>query len=113
MIAAFLAMIYGVPVVQLAGELVRRESPQVLHLFSRAPAKEHLRAWEEDLVRISLVKNVVQPVLQEALSGAGGFGNSQVVVGREGWLFYRPGIDYVAGPGFLAPSQFEARRRKR
>ncbi len=112
MIGAFVLMIYGVPVVQLSAELLRRESPQVFELFSRAPVKEHLRDWEENLARISLIKNHVQPMLQEALSGPGGFGNTQVVIGREGWLFYRPGIDYVAGQGFLDDANFASRRRK-
>ncbi len=112
MIAAFLLMIYGVPVVQLSAELLCRQSPQVFELFSRAPVKEHLREWEDNLAHISLVKNRVQPLLQEALSGAGGFGNAQVVIGRDGWLFYRPGIDYVAGQGFLQDAHFASRRRK-
>jgi alginate O-acetyltransferase complex protein AlgJ len=28
-----------------------------------------------------------------------------VYPGREGWLFYRPDVDYVAGPGFLDPAE--------
>jgi alginate O-acetyltransferase complex protein AlgJ len=112
MIAVFAVMIYGVPLVQLSTELLRRKSPQVFELFSQSPAKEHLREWEDELSRISLVKNHIQPLLQEALSGTGGFGNTQVVIGREGWLFYRPGIDYVAGQGFLQDQHFAARRRK-
>ena len=112
MIAAFLMIVYGVPAVQLGSELLERQSPQVLALFSAAPVKQHLREWEETLCRVSIVKNLVQPVLQGALSDAGGFGNSQSVIGRDGWLYYRPGIDYVGGPGFLDELHFAARRRK-
>jgi alginate O-acetyltransferase complex protein AlgJ len=28
-------------------------------------------------------------------------GNEQVYLGREGWLHFRPGVDYLTGPGFL------------
>lgn len=30
-------------------------------------------------------------------------GNEQVVLGRRGWLYFRPAVDYVTGPGFLDP----------
>ena len=32
-----------------------------------------------------------------------GAGNEQVYLGRAGWLFYRPDVDYVTGPPFLDP----------
>jgi alginate O-acetyltransferase complex protein AlgJ len=38
-----------------------------------------------------------------------GCGNEQGYIGRERWLFYRPGIDYCAGPGFLASRQMKRR----
>ena len=40
-----------------------------------------------------------------------GLGNEKVYLGSEGWLFYRPDVDYVAGPGFLDPSVLRARGR--
>jgi hypothetical protein len=112
MIAVFLLIVYGVPAVQIVGELSARKSPQLFALFHAAPAKAHLREWEETLSRVSIVKNLVQPLLQAALSDAGGFGNTQTVIGRDGWLYYRPGIDYVGGPGFLEARHFAAQRRK-
>lgn len=30
-------------------------------------------------------------------------GNEQVVLGRGGWLYFRPAVDYLTGPGFLDP----------
>jgi hypothetical protein len=36
-------------------------------------------------------------------------GNEQVVVGRRGWLYYRPGLDHVTGPGFLEPRSLARR----
>ncbi len=51
------------------------------------------------------------PAAQRLLSGWGGVGNEKVYLGRDGWLFYRPGVDYLTGPGFLAPAVLERRRR--
>ncbi len=33
-----------------------------------------------------------------------GLGNEKAYVGRNGWLFYRPDVDYLTGPGFLSPA---------
>ena len=40
---------------------------------------------------------------------AGGAGNERVYPGRDGWLFYRPDVDYLTARGFLDPA--DARRR--
>lgn len=40
-----------------------------------------------------------------------GVGNEQVYPGRDGWLFYRPDVDYVTGRGFLNPRVLTARAR--
>jgi alginate O-acetyltransferase complex protein AlgJ len=47
----------------------------------------------------------VQAVLTRVL----GAGNEQVYLGRSGWLFYRPAVDHLTGPGFL--DQRELSRR--
>ena len=52
-----------------------------------------------------------QPRLQDLVSGWGGFGNTGVVIGQDGWLFYRPGVDSVIGPGFLDPERLRRRSR--
>jgi alginate O-acetyltransferase complex protein AlgJ len=38
-----------------------------------------------------------------------GSGNEKGYVGRQRWLFYRPGIDYCTGPGFLNPRHMARR----
>ena len=62
---------------------------------------------EHALEDASQPRRYAQARLQEALSSALHGGNSKVVRGVDDWLFYRPGIDYVAGPAFLS----EANRR--
>jgi len=50
----------------------------------------------------------VLPPTQELLVYAGS-GNEKGYVGCQRWLFYRPGIDYCSGPGFLNPQQVARR----
>ncbi len=56
--------------------------------------------FEDQLEDDSLLGRAVRPMVQTLLDRLG-VGNEQAYVGREGWLFFRPGIDYLTGPGFL------------
>lgn len=49
-----------------------------------------------------LVERLLGPT-QHALTKWGRLGNEKAYLGRDGWLFYRPSVDYVTGPGFLDP----------
>ena len=40
-----------------------------------------------------------------------GTGNEKVCIGREGWLFYEPGVSSLTGPAFLDPYQLTRRSR--
>jgi alginate O-acetyltransferase complex protein AlgJ len=130
--------LFVVPAVQICRELRqhaegRRESrwPQCCEIFEAWPraaaaCREHDGGWiskmlrgnsillqavdkyEKDLKAESFLTQSVLPPLQELLVQAGS-GNEKAYVGRRGWLFYRPGIDYCTGPGFLN-LQYMARR---
>lgn len=65
--------------------------------------------YEQDLQTDSFLTRHILPPTQELLIHAGS-GNEQAYVGRRGWLFYRPGVDYCTGPGFLDPHQLARRR---
>lgn len=124
--------LFAVPAVQSYREMRqyaegRRESPwpQCCDIFDALPRaaavyKEHNGDWmskvvrgnavllqsidkyEKDLKAESFLTQFALPPAQELLAYAGS-GNEKGYVGRERWLFYRPGIDYCAGPGFLDP----------
>ncbi len=49
--------------------------------------------------------------MQSVLTGTLHAGNEQVYPGRDGWLFYRPDVDYVIGPPFLDPARLKQRAR--
>lgn len=107
---SFLLLIYGIPAAQAALELREDETPVVLDLFARAPTAENLRHIEHDLEQASYAKELVQPHVQLWLSRFGRAGNQRAVIGREGFLFYTPGITHLAGPSFL-DEDFLAQRR--
>ncbi len=64
--------------------------------------------YEQDLKAESFLTQFILPPTQEILAYAGS-GNEKGYVGRERWLFYRPGIDSCTGPGFLDPRQMARR----
>src|SRR5258706_10029257 len=101
LIVSFLLMLMAVPLAQVTSEMWSGRRPQALEVFDRAPVKKNLKRWEEDLDRSSVARRFFQPRVQQWLSAPGGFGNVSVVVGGDGWLFFRPGVDYLTGRGVL------------
>lgn len=108
-------------VLERAGE---REWPQVLDLRQAVPAAAQAwrdgedrtrgRRWldanqqllreigrfEDALEDESIFGQLVRPPVQRILLW-GGVGNEDVYPGRDGWLFYRPGVDSITGLPFL------------
>jgi hypothetical protein len=91
----FVALVGSVPLIQATAELRRGERPGVLDLLDQAPTVAHLRAYEKRLEEASVVEKALRPWTQYAqfmlLADAG----EKALVGREGWLFYRPGLRYL------------------
>jgi alginate O-acetyltransferase complex protein AlgJ len=110
-VAAFLALVAAPPVAQIVVERVRGEDSVLPTLLERWPKRAHLAAFEQDLEEASYLRGWVQPRLQLLLTRAGRVGNKKVVVGRDGWLYYKPGVLAVAGPGLLDPGVLAQRRR--
>ncbi len=81
-----------------------------LRLMNRR-LEENMDTFERSLEDSSLLTATTLPPVQWLLAGWGGAGNENVYVGRRGWLFYRPGFDYLTGPPFLEASVLERRRR--
>jgi len=131
LIALFLITITAVPTLQLVAELraprpsgglatfdiykvlpswakirtVRKPS----HLWRLLPLAADLKAAEKAIERESVVSAWLLPRVQVLLSGKLGAGNEQVYLGRDGWLFYRPDVEYVTGPPVLDPLQMRHR----
>ncbi len=60
-------------------------------------------AIEESLADDSVIGRRVRPIVQSAMTFWLGAGTAQVEIGEGEWLFYRPDLDHVTGPGFLEP----------
>ena len=83
-----------------------RSAVDLWHLLPRAA---DLKAAEKRLETESVVSAWLLPRVQSLLTGKLEAGNEQVFPGRDGWLFYRPDVDYITGPAFLDPAQLRRR----
>ena len=79
-------------------------------LAANRALRQSLAALEDRLGRESALSAALRPAAQTVLARALGYGNSQVVVGRQGWLYFRTEFDYLTGPPFLAPRELARRR---
>ena len=61
-----------------------------------------MRQYEDAQQESSWLTRVFLPPAQWVLTRWLHVGNERVYLGCEGWLFYRPDVDYVTGPGFLS-----------
>ena len=135
----FLATIFLVPAVQHAREFRAalegtRASPwpQSVDIFrtlpaaARAFAESHrplagrilaanrvllhgIHQYEDALEDASFLRKALLPNVQAFQTRFLGVGSEQVICGRGRWLFYRPDVDYVTGPGFLEPASLARR----
>lgn len=98
LVVAFIVLVFGVGLTQATIELTRGERPQVLNLFTQAPTEANLRAFEAELEDASWFAQRLRPWMQyvhfAVLEDAGEKG----LWGREGWLFYKPGVQYLVEP---------------
>jgi len=105
----FASIIFGVPIIQAVLELRQGEQPQALDVFAQKPTVDNLRAYEASLEEASWAVKNLRPWMQYVqfvlLKEAG----EKALIGRNGWLFYRPAVEYltrrlvthkgVSGPG--------------
>jgi hypothetical protein len=93
--AFFIAEITAPGLIQTVSELRSRDRPRALDLFYQPPTARNLHGYEEGLEETSLVVKRFRPWVQYVqwrwLDDAG----EEAVVGRHGWLFYRPSVRYV------------------
>jgi alginate O-acetyltransferase complex protein AlgJ len=66
-------------------------------------------AFEDALEDESRIGRLLRPPAQLLMTAWLGAGNERAYVGREGWLFYRPDVEYVTGAPFLGPATLKRR----
>jgi alginate O-acetyltransferase complex protein AlgJ len=131
LILIFLCIILSVPGIQIAVELLAPRPEGRLgtfNIYKAYPAWEKIRAvrsardlWrllpraaelkaiEEELETESVVSEWLLPRVQSVLTEKLRAGTEQVYLGNDGWLFYRPDVDYVTGAPFLDPATIRRR----
>ena len=94
-VVIFLAVIMAPGLYQTVAELVHGEKPGALDVFGLPPTAENLHAYEQSLEETSLVVKGLRPKAQylewKFLADPG----EKAVLGRDGWLFYRPNLRYL------------------
>jgi SGNH hydrolase-like domain, acetyltransferase AlgX len=95
MAGCFLAVIYLVPLAQSVVEIAAGRLPQAFEIFERLPTRPTLRAYEKQLEQQSVFANAARPWMQYAWFALLGNAGENVLVGRKGWLFYRPDVRYL------------------
>ena len=98
LVAAFLVSIFGVGVAQAIIEISQGERPQLIELFLEKPTEKTLRRFEKDIEDSSWFSQKLQPYMRYlqymALRDAG----DKALLGRDKWLFYKQGIQYLIEP---------------
>jgi alginate O-acetyltransferase complex protein AlgJ len=131
MVAVFLVTIIAIPTIQSAEELLGRgsstgasrwpswcgitsafdgvrESYRQIDgrrsrriLAANARLLKNIHEYEGRLEDDSFLTRTLLGPTQYWLTRLGNLGNEKAYVGRDRWLFYCPGVDYLTGPGFL------------
>ena len=125
LVAAFLIAIVAVPIGEWTGarisivEAVRAAAqpaptPPEASLWQRILARNRvvlsaMSGFERRLEDEAAIGRMLRPPVQAFMTGWLHAGNERVYVGREDWLFYRPDVEYVTGPGFLESGRMEKR----
>lgn len=128
--ALFLAFIFGIPIAQNVVELRKRPGkvPKALEVYGLLPtakqmgdakgfwgywglipSTEAIEGFEKEVKESSILTQAFLSPAQQVLTGGLGVGNEKAYVGRNGWLFYRPDVEYLTSDGFLSPEFLKAR----
>jgi hypothetical protein len=92
---SFLALIMAPGLIQTASELRQGEPPRVLDVFHQLPSARNLHGYEQGLEETSLVIRRLRPWVQYLQWRFLGDAGEKALLGRDGWLFYRPSVRYL------------------
>lgn len=89
----FLVLVASGILIQTTLEIHKGEGISALEVFQQKPTSTYLRAYERNLEDASVVAHILRQWVQFAQFAWLRDGGEKVLVGREGWLFYKPGFD--------------------
>jgi hypothetical protein len=99
----FLVLVASVIFIQTTVEIHRGQGISALEVFRQKPTAVHLRAYEHSLEDASVVARALRPWVQFAQFDWLRDGGEKALVGRDGWLFYKPGFDDMVSRGSGQP----------
>lgn len=91
----FVILIGMVAPSQVIWELRDGESPQIAELFRRAPTRANLREFQGRVENNCRLARVTRPWMQYARFALFEDAGDKALVGRDGWFFYRPAVQYT------------------
>lgn len=121
LVLSFLLLITVRPLLLLRSEGVRQIFATFFAGLAEAPRESRdpwkvnealhqaIREFDEDIEKNSRFSERLLPVWHQAMAQLG-IGHETVHVGRDGWLEYRPALEYVTGVPVLEPARLAARR---
>jgi len=98
LVGFFLIIIFAVGATQAILELRAGDRPQAFDLFSQPPSQTHLRTFEKELEEASWFAQQSRPWMQYAVFAVLRDPGENAVLGRNDWLFYNPGVEYLIEP---------------
>ncbi|MFC1604892.1 hypothetical protein ACFL5F_07685, partial [Planctomycetota bacterium] len=101
----FMIVLLSVGVIQLAVDLSEGRQPQLAELFRQLPTKDNLRMFENDLEKNCRLAEKLRPSVQYAQFLVLRETGDKALMGRAGWFFYKPAVQYLIEP-FPADSQY-------
>ncbi|OGF49467.1 MAG: hypothetical protein A2231_12320 [Candidatus Firestonebacteria bacterium RIFOXYA2_FULL_40_8] len=104
----FLFLIFSVPVLQAVYELKNHKSAGFVEIFRYSPTENNLRAYEKSLEESWWGNKNLRKGMLDLYSYLFGDTGERCVLGRDNWLFYRPGLRYLT-----EPDRLEENKKKR
>jgi hypothetical protein len=95
LVMSFLVILATPAIVQSVIEWRRDGSVQAVSVFRVRPTSANLRAYEDELEDASWMGRQLRPWVQYAHFTWLNDGGDKALVGRDGWLFYKPGFRYL------------------
>ncbi len=98
LIVIFLVLVGIVAPSQVILDLRQGQTPGIVDLFRQTPTRANLRRLESDLETRCRLAHAVRPVAQYARFVLFQDAGDQALLGRNGWFFYRPAVQYLVEP---------------
>ncbi len=92
LILVFLGTLTALPWVQVFIEARGDNGIRALDLFTLTPTAQHLRDFEHSLEAANWAAHASRPWVQFAQFEWLGYGGEKALLGRDGWFFYKPGL---------------------